>query len=222
MAGGRSRDDAARLAPPRRADDRRLGRRHRQQQPGRSVRRHHPGPRREARAGRGFASAISIPKSARTSCVGASLAGDTIAGLDGRPPLDLATLDATDRIVAMAGIHPYIKLLDAGRRRDHRRPQQRLRDLCGAGDPPRLSRGARLFLRQGARMRLVLRRALWRQGIGARRDHDGRRQGHRAAARAALHDRLGRRPCDVRAGQPVLRTFPRRPHRHERLPLRAI
>ena len=32
---------------------------------------------------------------------------------------------------------------------------------------------------------------------------------------AALHDRLGRRPCDVRAGQPVLRAFPRRPHRHE-------
>ena len=37
-----------------------------------------------------------------------------ILGLDGRPPLDLATLDATDRIVAMAGIHPYIKLLDQG------------------------------------------------------------------------------------------------------------
>ena len=42
------------------------------------------------------------------------LGGDTIAGLDGRPPLDLATLDATERIVAMAGIHPYIKLLDEG------------------------------------------------------------------------------------------------------------
>src|SRR6202040_4165786 len=37
-----------------------------------------------------------------------------ISGLDGRPPLDLATLDATERIVAMAGIHPYIKLLDGG------------------------------------------------------------------------------------------------------------
>jgi hypothetical protein len=41
------------------------------------------------------------------------LAGDTVAGLDGRPPLDLATLEATERVVAMAGIHPYIKLLDA-------------------------------------------------------------------------------------------------------------
>jgi Acyclic terpene utilisation family protein AtuA len=41
-------------------------------------------------------------------------AGDTVAGLDGRPPLDLATLEATDRIVAMAGVHPYVKLLDAG------------------------------------------------------------------------------------------------------------
>jgi hypothetical protein len=42
------------------------------------------------------------------------LTGDTIAGLDGRPTLDLDTLDATGRVVAMAGIHPYIKLLDEG------------------------------------------------------------------------------------------------------------
>ena len=42
------------------------------------------------------------------------VAGNEIAGLDGRPPLDLATLEATDRIVAMAGIHPYVRLLDAG------------------------------------------------------------------------------------------------------------
>jgi hypothetical protein len=41
-------------------------------------------------------------------------AGDTVAGLDGRPALDAATLDATNRVVAVAGIHPYIKLLDAG------------------------------------------------------------------------------------------------------------
>jgi Acyclic terpene utilisation family protein AtuA len=42
------------------------------------------------------------------------VAGDEVAGLDGRPPLDLAALDATERIVAMAGIHPYIKLPDEG------------------------------------------------------------------------------------------------------------
>jgi hypothetical protein len=42
-----------------------------------------------------------------------------------------------------------------------------------------------------------------------------------AVARAALHDRLGRRPCDVRTGQPVLRKFPRRPYRHEPVPLRS-
>jgi hypothetical protein len=41
-------------------------------------------------------------------------AGDEIPGLDSRPPLDLATLDATERVVAVAGIHPYIKLLDEG------------------------------------------------------------------------------------------------------------
>jgi Acyclic terpene utilisation family protein AtuA len=39
-------------------------------------------------------------------------ADDTVRGLDARPPLDLATLDATERVVAVAGIHPYIKLLD--------------------------------------------------------------------------------------------------------------
>jgi acyclic terpene utilization AtuA family protein len=42
------------------------------------------------------------------------VAGDEIEGLDARSPLDLATLDATERVVAMAGIHPYIKLLDEG------------------------------------------------------------------------------------------------------------
>jgi hypothetical protein len=41
-------------------------------------------------------------------------AGDEITGLDRRPPLDLATLEATERVVAMAGIHPYTKLLDEG------------------------------------------------------------------------------------------------------------
>jgi hypothetical protein len=41
-------------------------------------------------------------------------AGDAITGLDGRAPLDRATLDATDRVVAVAGVQPYIKLLDQG------------------------------------------------------------------------------------------------------------
>lgn len=40
--------------------------------------------------------------------------GDAIKGLDGRPDLTLEDLDRTDRIVAMAGIHPYVKLLDMG------------------------------------------------------------------------------------------------------------
>jgi hypothetical protein len=42
------------------------------------------------------------------------VAGDAVRGLDGRPDLSLAELDATDRIVAVAGIHPYVKLLDMG------------------------------------------------------------------------------------------------------------
>ena len=35
-------------------------------------------------------------------------------GLDGRPDLTLVDLDATDRVVAVAGVHPVIKLLDMG------------------------------------------------------------------------------------------------------------
>lgn len=40
--------------------------------------------------------------------------GDTITGLDGRQPLTMEELGATERIVAMAGIHPYVELLDRG------------------------------------------------------------------------------------------------------------
>src|SRR5262249_4850641 len=40
--------------------------------------------------------------------------GDDVAGLDARPALDEAELDATERIVALAGVHPYVKLLDQG------------------------------------------------------------------------------------------------------------
>src|SRR5262249_54465176 len=42
------------------------------------------------------------------------IAGDAVRGLDGRPDLSLAEIDASDRIVAVAGVHPYIKLLDQG------------------------------------------------------------------------------------------------------------
>ena len=41
-------------------------------------------------------------------------AGNAVRGLDGRADLTDDELDATDRIVAVAGVHPYIKLLDMG------------------------------------------------------------------------------------------------------------
>ncbi len=41
-------------------------------------------------------------------------AGQQVAGLDGYADLTEAELDASDRIVAVAGVHPYIKLLEAG------------------------------------------------------------------------------------------------------------
>lgn len=42
------------------------------------------------------------------------LAGEEIEGLDGRSGLTLEELDATERIVAVAGVHPYMKLLEQG------------------------------------------------------------------------------------------------------------
>jgi len=41
-------------------------------------------------------------------------AGDPVRGLDGRPDLTLDELEATDHVVAVAGVHPFIKLLDMG------------------------------------------------------------------------------------------------------------
>ena len=41
-------------------------------------------------------------------------AGDAVQGLDGRAPLTEAELDRTERIVAMAGVHPFIELLRQG------------------------------------------------------------------------------------------------------------
>ncbi len=47
--------------------------------------------------------------------VGAKIrAGTQISGLDSRPPLRQSDLDATSNIVAMAGVHPFRKLLEEG------------------------------------------------------------------------------------------------------------
>ncbi|MBI1778385.1 MAG: acyclic terpene utilization AtuA family protein [Proteobacteria bacterium] len=40
--------------------------------------------------------------------------GAMVQGLDGRPELTYSELDATDHIVAVAGVHPFMKLLDMG------------------------------------------------------------------------------------------------------------
>jgi len=40
--------------------------------------------------------------------------GARIEGLDGRPDLTVEELDGTDRIVAVAGVHPFIKALEMG------------------------------------------------------------------------------------------------------------
>src|SRR5689334_144755 len=40
--------------------------------------------------------------------------GETVAGLEGHAALTDAELDATERVVAMAGVHPFIALLQQG------------------------------------------------------------------------------------------------------------
>lgn len=52
-----------------------------------------------------------VPKSLLREKLGA---GETIRGLDGFADLTLSELDGTDRIVAMAGVHPYLELLAQG------------------------------------------------------------------------------------------------------------
>lgn len=52
-----------------------------------------------------------VPKSLLREKLGA---GETIRGLDGFADLTLSELDGTDRIVAMAGVHPYLELLRQG------------------------------------------------------------------------------------------------------------
>ncbi|HZW26827.1 MAG TPA: acyclic terpene utilization AtuA family protein [Trueperaceae bacterium] len=41
-------------------------------------------------------------------------AGEVVQGLDGRGPLSAEELEATERIVAVAGVHPYVELLERG------------------------------------------------------------------------------------------------------------
>src|SRR5207249_11866484 len=41
-------------------------------------------------------------------------AGEMVKGLDGRSALTESELDATERVVAMAGVHPFIALLKEG------------------------------------------------------------------------------------------------------------
>ncbi|MCY1284001.1 Acyclic terpene utilization family protein AtuA [compost metagenome] len=52
-----------------------------------------------------------VPKSLLREKLGS---GETIRGLDGFADLTLSELDGTDRIVAMAGVHPYLELLRRG------------------------------------------------------------------------------------------------------------
>ena len=90
--------------------------------------------------------------------------GDVVEGLDGRRPLTEDELDETSRIVAMAAAHPYVKLLQqradviiGGRSSDSCRFRR-------TGASAWVSRKSGVLPWQGARVRVVLRRTVWRKG----------------------------------------------------------
>ncbi|MEO8104623.1 MAG: acyclic terpene utilization AtuA family protein [Betaproteobacteria bacterium] len=56
-----------------------------------------------------FYSEVDIPALRRRMA-----AGEVVEGLDGRDALSMSELDATERIVAMAGVHPFLALLRQG------------------------------------------------------------------------------------------------------------
>ncbi len=148
-------------------------------------------------------------------------AGETVAGLEGHATLTEsgARRDrAHRRDGRRASLH---RAAATGRRRHHRRAQQRQLRVRRARDPSRLPGKPGVLPRQGARMRVVLRGALRRQGDRAGRSERRRGRGDRDAPGAALHRRLGRGTRDVRARQSVLRARRRRHARHVGVPLRA-
>ena len=147
--------------------------------------------------------------------------GSPILGLDGRPELDEEELDATSRIVAMAGVHPFLELLEegcdviiGGRSSDSA-------VFACAALAPRLSGSQAYYLGK------VLECASFcAEPYGAKETVMGEITEDFVEVTAmqpgpALHHRLGRRPRHVRALQPVPRICRRRPARHDRLPLRA-
>jgi hypothetical protein len=146
--------------------------------------------------------------------------GDAVEGLDDRQALDLATLDATDRVVAVAGVHPYIKLLDEGA------------DVIIGGRSSDCAIFAAPAIRCGFPAGLayfygkILECASFcAEPYGAKESVLGEITMDDVKVTAMLPEQrctICRRACDVRAREPVLRTLPRRPSRYERVPLRAV
>ena len=146
-------------------------------------------------------------------------AGATVLGLDGRPDLTEAELDATDRIVAMAGAHPYRALLEQGC------------DVIIGGRSSDSAIFAAAALHHGFAeaesyyLGKVLECASFcAEPYGAKETVMGEISAGQVEVTAmhpgpALHGGLGRRPRHVRAFQPVQRIRRRRHARHDPLPL---
>ena len=167
---------------------------------------HHPGARRASIGCRGSGRLFLFRGRQGARCAHACAAGDTVEGLDGRagarPKPSSTPPSASSRWPACI---PTSKLLDTGRRRDHRRPQQRLRDLRRAGDP-RTGFPEALAYYLGKVLECA---SFCAEPYGGKETVLGEIttddvQGDGDAAGAALHGRLGRRPRDVRAVEPVL------------------
>ena len=181
-----------RVARARRADDHRVGGRHGRQQPRRPVRARSSASWPRSIGSRRSGSAISIPRSGRED-----LRRRMRARRNGRRARRLRSADRSASSTRRSGSSRWracirsFDLLREGRRRDHRRAQQRQLRVRRTRDPSRLPREPGVLPRQGARVRVVLRGAVRRQGDGAGRSDRGRRRGHRDASGAALHGGVG-------------------------------
>ena len=114
VADARSRAHAARVAQARRADDHRLVGGHRHPTAASTCTCASSGSSRRSIACRVQARLLLLRSRqgvpARSACAPAMRS----QGLDGRAALTRGELDATERIVAMAGVHPFIELLKQG------------------------------------------------------------------------------------------------------------
>jgi hypothetical protein len=124
--------------------------------------------------------------------------GKELTGLGGFPALTAAEINLATRVVAVAGIHPFLKLLEQG-------ADVIIAGRCGISTLPRdLAyitdfRSAGLSHGKNDRVCVARRRAVHGQGNHHRHHFARRHQDHTLPPATAVHHRISGRAFDVRA-----------------------